>query len=319
MAWGIAMIESTVPWETCLTREVTVLRADLRGVTSVALDLLNRCFSTMSEVIFRHRGTIDKFAGDSILVTFESENTRDDGPRRAVSCAIDMQTAMSLLNTANKAEGLPQLHFGIGINTGRVMSTMLGSDLYSEYSGIGDDVNLASRIESFSLRGQVLVSESTYKRCSGFVKTGDPIEVFVKGKSRLVALREVVSIPSLSKYVPRQDDRRSPRAPATIPFSYRMVVNGVVVPDVREGNILDIGYHGALAEIALPISQASKLQLKFELPLVDERFKELYGKVVKVVKKKKGCTRVGIEFASMTAGQKSAIQRYVQLLIQGIA
>ncbi len=310
------MIDSAVTWESCLTREVTVLRADLRGVTSITLDILNRVFSTMSEIVFRHRGKVDKFSGDSILVTFEALDEPDDGVRRAVSCAVDMQTAMEALNAMHRAEGLAEMYFGIGINTGQVMSTVLGSDLYSEYSGIGDEVNLASRIESFSLRGQVLLSESAFKRCHGFVRTGDPMDVFVKGKSRLVALREVQAIPALAKNVPRQDDRRSPRAHVTIPFSYRMVVNGVVIPDARRGSILDIGYHGMLAEIALPISQSSKLQLAFELPLVAERFKELYGKVVKVVKKTRSRTRVGIEFAPMTAEQKTAIQTFVQLLLQ---
>jgi c-di-GMP-binding flagellar brake protein YcgR len=117
------------------------------------------------------------------------------------------------------------------------------------------------------------------------------------------------------KVVPQQDGRRSPRAGAAIPFSYRMVVNGVVVPDSRRGKLIDIGYHGALAEIALPISLASKLQMRFDLPLVDERFHDLSGKAVKVMKKKDR-TRVGIEFSKMTAQQKAAIQRYVQLLIQ---
>jgi adenylate cyclase len=309
------MIDSAVQWETCLAREVTILRADLRSVTFVTMDLLNRCFSPMSEIIFRHRGQIDKFTGDSLLVLFESEDSPVDGVRRAVSCAVDMQSAMAELNVENKALGIASLFFGIGINTGRVLSTKLGSDLYSEYAGIGDEVNLASRIESFSLRGQVLLSDTAFRRCGGYVTAGEPMDVFVKGKSKLVALREVVGIPSLMKVVPQQDDRRSPRAGASIPFSYRMVVNGVMVPEARRGILIDIGYHGALAEIALPMSQASKLKLRFDLPLVDEHFHDLSGKAVKVVKNKDR-THVGIEFGKMTAQQKAAIQRYVQLLIQ---
>jgi adenylate cyclase len=309
------MIDSAVHWDTCLTREVTVLRADLRSVTFVTLDLLNRCFSAMSEIIFRHRGTIDKFTGDSLLVLFESEDSPADGVRRAVSCAVDMQSAMAQLNAASKVRGLVSLFFGIGINTGRVLSTKLGSDLYSEYAGIGDEVNLASRIESFSLRGQVLLSESAWRRCEGYVKAGEPIDVFVKGKSRLVALREVLGIPSLLKVVPQQDERRSPRASAAIGFSYRMVVHGVTVPDARHGTLIDIGYHGALAEIPLAMSPGAQMRLRFELPLVDERFHDLCAKAVKVVKNKDRM-RVGIEFDLMTAQQKAAIQRYVQLSIQ---
>jgi c-di-GMP-binding flagellar brake protein YcgR len=117
------------------------------------------------------------------------------------------------------------------------------------------------------------------------------------------------------KSVPRQDSRRSPRAAAGIPFSYRMVVNGIAVPESRRGTLIDIGYHGALAEIEHAISQASKLQLRFELPLVGERFRDLGARAVKVMKKK-GRTRVGMEFGQMTAQQEAAIQRYVQLLIQ---
>ena len=294
---------------------MTVLRADLRSVTFVTLDLLNRCFAPMSEIIFRHRGRIDKFTGDSLLVLFESEDSPVDGVRRAVSCAVDVQQAMAHLNAENKAKGLTPLYFGIGINTGRVLSTKLGSDLYSEYAGIGDEVNLASRIESFSLRGQVLLSESAFRRCGGYVKAGEPMDVFVKGKSKLVALREVVGIPSLMKVVPQQDARRSPRSGASIPFSYRMMVNGVAVPESRRGTLIDIGYHGALAEIELAISPASKLQLRFDLPLVSERFHDVSGQAVKVMKKKDR-TRVGIEFRRMTAQQKAAIQRFVQLLIQ---
>ena len=271
----------------------------------------------MSEIIFRHHGAIDKFMGDSILVLFESgASLAEDGVRRALSCAVDMQCSMEELNRFHRQERLPEMYFGIGINTGRVMSALLGSDLYSEYTVIGDEVNLASRIESFSLRGQVLVSQSTFERCNGFVKTAEPMEVFVKGKSKVVILREVLGIPSLSKVVPRQEVRRSPRVDVMLPIYYRMVVNQVVVPETHEGRVLDIGYHGVLAEIDRPISQLSELSLAFDLPLVGKRVTDLYGKAVKVVPKGNR-THVGIEFSSMSAEHKANIQLFVQLLIQG--
>ena len=305
-----------------LTREVTILLADLRGFTQVSaahpattvLDLLNRCFVAMSEIIFRHHGTIDKFMGDSILVLFEEAG--GEGVRDAVACAVDMQCAMEAFNAVNRAQGLPDLYFGIGINTGRVMSALLGSDLYSEYTVIGDEVNLASRIESFSLRGQVLVSESTWERCRDFVHAGEPMDVFVKGRSKLVVLREVLGIPSLQRAVPRQEMRRSPRAQVKLPFGYRMVLGEVVVPEARMGCILDIGYHGVLAEIAAAPSQFAEVVLEFDLPLVGRKIAELYGKVVKVVQREDS-VRIGVEFSSMTPEQRAAIQLFVQLLIQG--
>ena len=311
--------------DTQLTKDVTILLADLRGFTSISatypagtvLDLLNRCFVRMSEIIFRHHGAIDKFMGDSILVIFESSGAHgEDGVRRALSCAVDMQNSMEELNRLHKTENLPEMYFGIGINSGRVMSALLGSDLYSEYTVIGDEVNLASRIESFSLRGQVLISESTFERCNGFVKTGDPMEVVVKGKSKVVVMREVLAIPSLAKVVPRQEVRRSPRVEVMLPIYYRMVVNQVVVPETHEGRVLDIGYHGVLAEIDRPISQFTEMNLAFDLPLVGKRVTDLYGTAVKVIPKDNK-TRVGIEFSSMTAENKANIQLFVQLLIQG--
>ncbi|HEX4764353.1 MAG TPA: adenylate/guanylate cyclase domain-containing protein [Usitatibacter sp.] len=306
-----------------LVREVTIMLADLRGFTSIAaeqpaatvLDMLNRCFIGMSEIIFRHHGTIDKFMGDSILVIFEAADPVA-GVMNAVSCAVDMQCAMEALNTANRDKGLPEMYFGIGLNTGRVMSALLGSDLYSEYTVIGDEVNLTSRIESFSLRGQVLISESTWERCKDRVTAGEPMDVFVKGRSKLVVLREVLAIPEEGKTVPRQEIRRSPRVQVKLPFNYRNVSGDVVVPEKRMGCILDIGYHGVLAEVADSAGRFDEIAIEFDLPLVGQKVADLYGKIVKVMPKD-DCTRVGVEFLSMTPEQRAAIQLFVQLLIQG--
>jgi adenylate cyclase len=307
-----------------LTRDVTILLADLRGFTAISasypavivLELLNRCFVRMSEIIFQHHGGIDKFMGDSILVIFESGPDGNESARRALHCAVDMQLAMEELNQQHREEGWPEMYFGIGINTGRVMAALLGSDLYSEHTVIGDEVNLASRIESFSLRGQVLISQSTFDRCEGFVKCAEAMDVFVKGKSKLVVLREVIGIPSLGKEVPRQEVRRSPRVDVMLPMYYRVVEGDVVVPEAYEGRVLDIGYHGVLAEISRPVSQFSELVLEFDLPLVGKRLRDLYGKVVKTIPHA-AHTRVGIEFSSMSNENKAIIQLFVQLLIQG--
>ncbi len=307
-----------------LTHDVTILLADLRGFTSISashparvvIDLLNRCFARMSEIIFRHRGHIDKFMGDSILVLFESDEAGDHAVRRALSCAVDMQLAMEEMNRLHKQEGVPDMYFGIGINTGQVMTALLGSDLYSEYTVIGDEVNLASRIESFSLRGQVLMSESTWTRSEGFVTAGEPMEVFVKGKSKVVVLREVLAIPSEGKTVPRQEVRRSPRVDVQLPIAWRMIENEVVIPATYEGRILDIGYFGVLLEIDRPIPQFSELALAFELPLVGKRIVDLYARAVKVVARGNR-TNVGLEFTSVNPEHRAAIQLFVQLLIQG--
>lgn len=306
-----------------LAREVTILLADLRGFTAFSashpattvLEVLNRCFVEMSEIIFRHQGVVDKFMGDSILALFDG-GPRRDGVLDAVACAVEMQCAMEALNADHRARGLQDLYFGIGINTGRVISATLGSDRYSEYAVIGDEVNLVSRIESFSLRGQVLVSESTYERCRDSVQAGEPMDVFVKGRSKLVVLREVLAVPGRGKSVPRQEHRRSHRVPVKLPFAYRRVERDAVVPQARPGLILDIGYHGVLAEVGHGVAPFSELSLDLDLPLVGRRLEGLFGKVV-CASACEGGARLGIEFSAMRPEQRAAVQLFVQLLLQG--
>jgi len=304
-------------------RNVTMLFADLRGFTAitanypagVVLDLLNRCFVTMSEIVVRHRGTIDKFMGDSIMVIFSGGSPLED-VRRALLCAVDMQVGMAWLNR-NKKNGVPELFMGIGINTGNVMAGVLGSDLYSAYTVIGEDVNLTSRIEAFSLRGQVLISESTAALCGDFARTGEPVEVFVKGRPERVRVREVLGIPSVDKEVPRQEVRRSPRVEVSLPFSYEMVEEKIILPGTARGVIRDIGYHGMLADLEDGgIALFAELKLEIDLPMLGFLAKDVYARVVKVVQKRER-QLVGLEFTSLSAEANSQIQLFVQMLIQG--
>jgi adenylate cyclase len=303
-------------------RNVTMLFADLRGFTAitanypagVVLDLLNRCFVTMSEIVVRHRGTIDKFMGDSIMVIFSGGTPAED-VRRALLCSVDMQVGMAWLNR-NKKNGVPELFMGIGINTGNVMAGVLGSDLYSAYTVIGEDVNLTSRIEAFSLRGQVLISEATWALCGEFAQTGDPVEVFVKGRPERVRVREVLGIPSNGKEVPRQEVRRSPRVEVNLPFTYEVVEEKIVLPGKAKGVIRDIGYHGMLADIDAEMTLFAELKLEIDLPMLGFRAKDVYARVVKVVQKRER-QMVGLEFTSLGAEANSQIQLFVQMLIQG--
>ena len=307
-------------------REVTILLADLRGFTAITashpagivLELLNRCFVSMSEIIVRHGGTIDKFMGDSIMVIFFGNPAAPgDDVRRALACAVDMQLGMEALNQRHRSSRLPELFMGIGINTGRVMAGLLGSDLYSAYTVIGEDVNLASRIEAFSLRGQVLISEGTFRHCGRYAECADAMEVFVKGRSERVRVRELLGIPSLGKRVPRQEVRRSPRVEVRLPFSFQLLQGKIVLPEPVPSAILDIGYYGVLAEVVdRDVPLHTELKLDIDLPLVGYRARDLYARVVKVVPKGQR-TLLGLEFTSVDAEANGKIQLFVQMLIQG--
>lgn len=306
--------------------DVTILLADLRGFTSISATLpagtviamLNRCLARMNEIIFQYHGVVDKFMGDSIMVLFGAPIQQPDDAQRALTCAIEMQRAMVELNNQGRAEGLPELYMGIGVNTGSVMAGRFGSNFYSEYTVIGDEVNLASRIEAFSLRGQVLISEHTYDLCRDFITTSDAMEVFVKGKSHPVKLRELYAIPSLSLAVPRKEARRSHRMEVKLPCSFSLVKDKIVMPKIISATIRDIGYHGMLLEADHPLQTHDELKLEFDLPLIDFKAADIYAKVVKLKQDGNHCL-AGLEITSSNPETNMKIQLFVQLLVTAAA
>jgi adenylate cyclase len=304
-------------------RELTILFADLRGFMSISdryppqvvLQVLNRCLISMVEVVFAHEGTIDKFMGDSIMAHFGEAPSGKDAAERAVACAVDLQIAMDALNAHHRHGALPELYLGIGINTGPVLVGTLGSELYQAHTIIGEEVNLAARIEAFSLRGQVLVSESTFRRCTGFAKTGEPFSLHVKGKSDPIVVREVLELPRAGKAVPRRDIRKSPRVDVQMAFSYQVIQADVTMPQVHDGTVRVLGYHGLLAELDERLTPGVEVKIRIELPLVNHRASDIYGRVKKC-SRKQGRYVCGIEFTALTSKTRSSLELLVQLLTQ---
>ncbi len=277
------------------------------------LEVLNRYLIEMSRVIVRHGGMVDKFMGDSIMALFGAEGAGHDDVRRAVACAVSMQIAMVELNARHKDAGMPPIFMGIGVNTGLVMAGQFGSELYSVFTVVGDEVNLASRIEAVSLRGQVLVSDQTFERCRDYVSADKPMTVYVKGKALPIGFREVLGIPSLGLAVPRQELRRSPRVEAKLPFSYRMVENGVVGEE-RQGTTLDVGYHGLLAQVPVRLAPHAEIRLDLPLPLIDYAASGIYARVVKATERD-GRNLAAFEFTSISDADAAAVRRFVQMLV----
>jgi adenylate cyclase len=326
-ACGVSSEETAPgPEHSFVRREVTILLADLRGFTSITatlpagtvIQMLNRCLGRMNEIVADHHGVIDKFMGDSIMVLFGVPVEHPDDVQRALACAVEMQVAMDELNRQGRPDGMPELFMGIGINTGTVMAGKFGSNFYSEYTVIGDEVNLASRIEAFSLRGQVLISESTFEHCHGFATASEAMEVFVKGKAQPVKLRELYAIPSLNLEVPRKEVRRSHRMEVKLPCSFNLIQNKIVLPKAISASIRDIGYHGVLLETDYPLQALDDIKLEIDLPLIDFKATDIYAKVVKV-KNSEGRQQAGIEFTSVFPDTNMRIQLFVQLLVSAAA
>ncbi|KQP21995.1 adenylate/guanylate cyclase domain-containing protein [Pseudorhodoferax sp. Leaf267] len=303
-------------------REVTILVADLRGFTALTatqpagtiVTMLNLCLSRLSEVVFRYEGTIDKFSGDSLTVLFGAPTSREDDVLRALCCAVEMQQAMLELNNHYLRRQMPELHLGIGVNTGQVMAGRFGSAAYSEYAVIGNQVSLASRIESFSMRGQVLISENTYARSNGVASATEPKDVFVAGKSLPVQVRELIAIASRRLKVPRQEFRRSHRVEVRVPCRFRMLEDGRPVGEPQRALIRDVGYHGLLLELERPLAHQVEVSLDFDLTLVDYHVGDIRAKIAKV-KREGEHLLAGLEFTAISAETNAKIQMFVQLLV----
>lgn len=184
-------------------RLCTILFADIRGFTPTAekmlpedlVALLNEYFTSMVDIIFKYDGILDKFIGDAIMAIWNAPIDQPDGPLRGVRAALEMQREIAMLNVRFKAQGRPPIGVGIGISTGEVVAGKMGSARKWEYTVIGDDVNLAQRIESKTAAGQVRISESTYQLLKNRVEV-EALEPFLpKGKSQLVNVYRVISIP----------------------------------------------------------------------------------------------------------------------------
>ncbi len=303
-------------------REVTIVLADLRGFTALSATrpagevvmALNRCLARLSEVVYRYQGTIDKFTGESIMVLFGAPQSHADDVERALVCAVEMQLAMRDLNLEHLRERLPQVYLGIGINTGTVVAGRFGSDLFSQYTVIGEEVNLASRIEAFSLRGQILMSETTYQRCGSLVSATAPMQVYVKGKAEPVAMRELVAIPARKLKVPRQEFRRSHRAETHVPCLCQLVQGDDVQPRIIHGMIVDVSYHGLQMELPERIEPGNVLQMEFSLALVEHRAVGVFARIVKIQAVENHWV-AGLEFTELDDVSRQKVQMFVQLLV----
>ncbi|HTL03951.1 MAG TPA: adenylate/guanylate cyclase domain-containing protein, partial [Vicinamibacterales bacterium] len=183
-------------------RQMTVLFSDIRGFTTVSekgqpeeiVQLLNEYFTRMVDIVFRHKGTLDKFVGDMVMALFGAPLDDPDHAEHAVDAALEMIEELRRLNEQWTAEGRPSLDIGIGVNTGPMIAGNIGSSAIMSYTVIGDAVNLGSRLESLNKEygTRIIISQTTRDSLPPkytFRPLGD---VVVKGKTQPVAIFEVL-------------------------------------------------------------------------------------------------------------------------------
>jgi adenylate cyclase len=183
-------------------RKITILTSDLRGFTALSeqlkpqevVKILNIYLEQMADAIAQYQGTIDEIIGDGILVLFGTPTARDDDAQRAIACAVAMQLAMISVNEKMKQLGFPKLEMGIGINTGEVVVGNIGSEKRIKYSAIGSPVNLTFRVESYTVGGQILISELTLQEVRQPLRIDGRKQVKPKGVNQSITIYEVGGI-----------------------------------------------------------------------------------------------------------------------------
>ena len=181
-------------------KTVTVLMSDLRGFTGLVerypadefIELLNSYLGRMADVVSRHGGNVNEFIGDAVLALFGARDGDFHDPLEAVACAADMQQELTRFNTEHPQH--PDLEMGIGLATGTVIVGNIGSERRLKFGVVGDTVNLAARVESYTVGGEVMLADSTHELVQKGVEAKGPHSVTAKGKSEPIHIWSLQSV-----------------------------------------------------------------------------------------------------------------------------
>ena len=187
---------------TTTRRLVTVLFSDIRGFTSISeklqpedvAEMLREYLSEMTEIVFKHGGTVDKYIGDCIMALYNVPFEDPEHAVKAVRTGLEFQARTRAVSDRWEARFGVTIRNGVGINTGEAVVGTLGSRQRLEYTAIGDTINLGSRLESITkdYKSNIVISEFTYEHVKGHFVTKELGDVTVKGKSRPVKIYAVL-------------------------------------------------------------------------------------------------------------------------------
>jgi adenylate cyclase len=179
------------------SQRITLLFADVRGFTTMAekmkpreaVEVLNEFFARMTNVIFEHDGTLDKYLGDGLMALFGAPFALQNDAEAAVRAAVNMQKSLAELNMIS---GRSPLNIGIGVHTGEAVVGFLGTERRMDYTAIGDTVNVASRLTSQAGPGQIVISTATYAQICGQIRCCQLPAMKLKGRDEPIEVHEVL-------------------------------------------------------------------------------------------------------------------------------
>ncbi len=183
-------------------RTCSVLFSDIRGFTTISerlspeqlVYLLNAYLTPMTNIVFKYDGTLDKYMGDAVMAIFGAPIAHKDHALRACETALDMMDELHVLQEQWREEGLPEIDIGIGVNTGPMSVGNMGSEVRFDYTVMGDNVNLGSRLEGINKQygSNIIISSYTYDEVKEHLYAREIDSVRVKGKREPVVIYELL-------------------------------------------------------------------------------------------------------------------------------
>jgi len=271
-------------------RQVTVLMSDIRGFTAITerlqpeqvVLLLNNYLGQMAEQIIAHKGTIDEFLGDGILSLFGAPVLRRNDARRAVVCAIAMQEAMKRVNEINLKAGLPAIEMGIAVNTGDVVVGNIGSVKRTKFGAVGRNMNLTARIESFTVGGQVLISDATLREIGDDAVVGDSFTICAKGFTEPILVHELLGVGGEQSVALKSQRLRLVRLGCSVPAILSELDGKRIRQSYDHARITGISSRGAELRTSIAIEPLQNVKLSLPDGSLDAGSVEVYGKITAV-------------------------------------
>jgi class 3 adenylate cyclase len=286
-------------------RVVTVLMSDLRGYTRFAeqgdpawvMEVLNGYLARMTDIVVEHGGTINEFIGDAIFAVFGAPIPHPDHAERAAATALAMQRAMTDVNAAHAARGLPRFEMGIGVNTGEAVVGNIGSEQRAKYAVVGSAVNVAARVEGATVGGQIFLSAETYGRIRDLAEVRPPISVELKGLAAPLALYELRGLSG--RFAQRLTDASAEddeQVEVALPLTCAVLEGKAVGAETIEGTVLRLGRRAVEVRLARPLAPLTNVRMRVVYP-GGAASGDLYGKVLS----ENGATHAGVTVIRLTS------------------
>ncbi len=270
-------------------RVVTILMSDLRGYTRFAeqgdpawvMEVLNGYLARMTDIVVGYGGTINEFIGDAIFAIFGAPIAHADHAERAAAAALGMQRAMTEINDAHAARGLPRFEMGIGVNTGEAVVGNIGSEQRAKYAVVGSAVNVAARVEGSTVGGQIFLSPVTYEQLRDQAEVLPPVSVELKGLAAPLLLYELRGLTGrFAQRLPEPSLEDEEQIDVALPLTCWVIDGKTVRKESLAGEVVGIGRRRLAARLSMALTPLTNVKLRVTYPAPAHESGDLYGKVM---------------------------------------